>query len=94
MGLLWQPGIKLETIEREIYLTALKFYQGNKSAVADSLGVSSRTVDNKVKKFIEDGILPKNSYSTPATEVEPKGKQNRGSGKNEKKGKSTKASKN
>lgn len=60
----WQPGITLEEIEREVILSALRFYQWNRTRTADALQVSVRTIQNKISQYIEDGFLSK-------TEQEP-----------------------
>jgi DNA-binding NtrC family response regulator len=48
---LWQPGRTLDEIEKEIILTALKYYQGNKTKTSQSLGIAIRTLDNKLLKY-------------------------------------------
>jgi Bacterial regulatory protein, Fis family len=48
---MWQPGITLEQIEREVILKALRFYQGNKTQTARALGVAVRTIDNKLECY-------------------------------------------
>jgi two-component system response regulator AtoC len=47
----WQPGIKLEEMEKQIILAAMQFFHGNKQKVADSLGISIRTVRNKLNQY-------------------------------------------
>lgn len=48
---MWQPGKKLEDIEREVILAAMKFFYNNKTRAAESLGISIRTIDNKMEKY-------------------------------------------
>jgi hypothetical protein len=47
----WQPGITLEEIEKEVILTAMRFFHNNKTHVAQALGVSIRTIQNKMAKY-------------------------------------------
>lgn len=47
----WQPGMSLEEVEKDIILAALRFFQNNKTQVAQSLGLSIRTIDNKLEKY-------------------------------------------
>lgn len=48
---MWQPGRTLEEIERETIEKAFRFYQGNKTQTAASLGIAIRTLDNKLDKY-------------------------------------------
>ena len=48
---MWQPGKTLESIEREVIQQAFRFYQGNKTATANSLGIAIRTLDAKLEKY-------------------------------------------
>lgn len=50
----WQPGISLESMERQVILAAFRFYRGNKTATAQSLGIAIRTLDNKLEKYQAD----------------------------------------
>lgn len=47
----YQPGVTLEQIEKEIILQAIRFYGGNKTRTAQSLGISIRTLDSKLAKY-------------------------------------------
>ena len=47
----WSPGMKLETLEEHVIIKAYAFYQNNKTATANSLGISIRTLDNKLEKY-------------------------------------------
>lgn len=49
----WQPGITLEEIEKEVILKALQFYHGNKTHTANALGISIRTIQNKLAQYSE-----------------------------------------
>lgn len=50
----WQPGVTLEVLEQEAIEAAFKFYQNNKTATANSLGISIRTLDAKLEKYGDD----------------------------------------
>ena len=50
----WQPGISLESMERQVILAAFRYYRGNKTATAQSLGIAIRTLDNKLEKYEAD----------------------------------------
>lgn len=52
--IIWTPGVSLEENEREIILAAMKHHNGNKSAVARSLNITVKTVDNKLEKYAKD----------------------------------------
>jgi DNA-binding NtrC family response regulator len=49
----WEPGITMEQIELAVIQSALKHFDGNKSRAARALGVSVRTIRNKVAKYPE-----------------------------------------
>ncbi len=55
----WQPGISLEEIEREVIITALRFYQWNRTRTADALKLSVRTIQNKISQYVDEGYLEK-----------------------------------
>lgn len=50
----WSPGVTLEMIEKQVILNALRFYRGNVIQCAISLGVSDRTIRNKMEKYEQD----------------------------------------
>jgi DNA-binding NtrC family response regulator len=49
----WQPGVTLDTVERDVIERALRFFEGNKAATARSLGIAVRTLDNKLASYEE-----------------------------------------
>lgn len=51
----WSPGVTLEQIEKDVILRAFRFYRGNKTTTATSLGISIRTLDHKLEKYENDG---------------------------------------
>ena len=52
----WIPGATLETIEKEVILEALKYHQGNRTHTARALGISIRTLRNKLADYRRDGL--------------------------------------
>lgn len=50
-------GTSLSEAERQIILATLDFYEGNKQETAERLGVSLKTLYNKLKKFDEEEVL-------------------------------------
>lgn len=51
MSVVWFAGKKMEDIENEVLMEALRFYGGNRSATANSLGISPRTLENWLKRI-------------------------------------------
>lgn len=41
----------IEMMEKEMILSALKFYEGNKTKAAQSLGITVRTIQNKLSLY-------------------------------------------
>jgi two-component system response regulator FlrC len=54
--LAWKPGRTLDEVERQVILEALKFYQGNRTHAAKALGISIRTLRNKLAEYRVMGI--------------------------------------
>lgn len=50
----WSPGQSLEYIEQVSIQECFKFYRENKTATAQCLGISIRTLDAKLEKYEED----------------------------------------
>lgn len=50
----WEPGITVDIAEKMIILQAFKFYRGNKTQTAQSLGIAIRTLDSKLERYAED----------------------------------------
>jgi DNA-binding NtrC family response regulator len=55
----WKPGLSLGEMERELFVMTLESTGGNRARAAELLGVSLRTVRNKVREF---GLPPRNNY--------------------------------
>jgi hypothetical protein len=53
----WSPGVTLEGIEKQVILYAFRFYRGNKTQTSISLGISIRTLENKLEKYEQDGKI-------------------------------------
>lgn len=47
----WQPGMTLEDIEKRTILEALRFYRGNKTQTASALGITAKTLYNKLETY-------------------------------------------
>jgi two-component system response regulator FlrC len=54
--LIWKPGRTLDEIERTVILEALKHFSGNRTHTAKALGISIRTLRNKLAEFRVMGI--------------------------------------
>lgn len=52
----WKPGRTLDDIERNVILEALKYHQGNRTHTARALGISIRTLRNKLADYRALGI--------------------------------------
>ncbi len=59
----WQPGMSLEQLEKQTILAALRFYRSNQSATAQSLGITVKTLYNKLQQY-EKGDQVK-AYTAP-----------------------------
>jgi transcriptional regulator with PAS, ATPase and Fis domain len=52
----WVPGQTLDDIERNVILTALEYHQGNRTHTARALGISIRTLRNKLADYRRLGL--------------------------------------
>ncbi len=52
----WTPGQTLNDIERNVILDALKYHKGNRTHTAKALGISIRTLRNKLAEYRLMGI--------------------------------------
>lgn len=52
----WEPGISLEEIERHAIIGALEHFSGNRTHAAEELGVSLRTIRNKIVQYEAQGF--------------------------------------
>ncbi len=55
-GSVWKPGKTLDEIERNVILEALKHFSGNRTHTAKALGISIRTLRNKLAEYRVMGI--------------------------------------
>lgn len=55
-SLSWKPGRTLDELERNVILEALKHFSGNRTHTAKSLGISIRTLRNKLAEYRLMGI--------------------------------------
>ncbi|HUP58561.1 MAG TPA: sigma-54 dependent transcriptional regulator, partial [Bdellovibrionota bacterium] len=53
----WEPGRTLDDIEKSVILEALKYHQGNRTHTARALGISIRTLRNKLADYRRDGLV-------------------------------------
>lgn len=53
----WLPGETLDAIERNVILEALKYHHGNRTHTAKALGISIRTLRNKLADYRKIGIF-------------------------------------
>lgn len=58
----WKAGLSLEEMERQLFAMTLDATGGNRARAAELLGVSLRTVRNKVREF---GLPPRSNYRSP-----------------------------
>jgi DNA-binding NtrC family response regulator len=63
----WKPGLSLDEMERQLFAMTLESTGGNRARAAELLGVSLRTVRNKVREF---GLPPRNTYRHEAASSE------------------------
>jgi two-component system, response regulator FlrC len=52
----WTPGRTLNDIEKRVILEALEYHHGNRTHTARALGISIRTLRNKIADFRRQGI--------------------------------------
>ncbi len=55
----WKPGLSLGEMERRLFTMTLEATGGNRARAAELLGVSLRTVRNKVREY---GLPPRSNY--------------------------------
>lgn len=54
--MIWQPGLKMAEVERQVIEDAMRFHMGDKKAVARALGVSEKTIYNKLESYRKDDM--------------------------------------
>lgn len=50
---IWFPGMKFDELEKAVILSCLEFTRGNKTKAAEALGITPRTIDNKLAIYKE-----------------------------------------
>jgi DNA-binding NtrC family response regulator len=50
-------GLTLAEVERRLILSSLSKFQGNKRLAAEELGVTARTLSNKLKAYSEESVI-------------------------------------
>lgn len=55
----WREGITLRELNDSIIRYMLRQYDGNKQLVAKELGVTQKTIYNRLKRMSEDGSVRK-----------------------------------
>lgn len=53
--IVWRPGESLDDLERRVILAALAYFGWNQEETARRLGITSRTIRNKLNRY---GLLP------------------------------------
>lgn len=73
---MWTPGKTLDEVEKDVILHALKYCEGNRTKVSSMLGITTKTLYNKLERW---GMNEKSSDETkagihlePTAEVAPK----------------------
>lgn len=56
----WRPGMTLDDLERQVILASIAHHDHNRTAAAKALGVSTRTIHNKLNRYGVKLPLPKN----------------------------------
>lgn len=49
----YNPNLNLEQYERAVILAAFRFHRGNRAAIAHSLGITTKTLYNKLKSYTD-----------------------------------------
>jgi DNA-binding NtrC family response regulator len=47
----WKPGMSMEELEKRAIARTLEYFSGNKALAARALGISERTLRNRVYRF-------------------------------------------
>lgn len=63
----WQLGMTLDMVEKEIIYEALKAFQGSKVHAASALGISLKTIYNKLEAYEKNESV----HSATGIRVEP-----------------------
>lgn len=72
-NLFWTPGMTMDDVEESVITSALRFYHNNKTATAEALGISLRTLHNKIAKYSGEPMLEEEEVVEVAPKDLPKG---------------------
>lgn len=74
----WQPGMTLADLEREAILSAYRLFEHNKTRTANALGITVKTLYNKLEKYgvlkpteesaVKNGASGANGAQAPSTQ--------------------------
>lgn len=53
----WSPGMSFETLEKNVLIRAMRHYGNNRELVAQVLGISRRTLAQRIVDFKKDGVI-------------------------------------
>jgi DNA-binding NtrC family response regulator len=62
---IWYPGLSIKEAEKQIILEALRFHQGNRTHTAATLGMSLRSLINKLSDYKKQGCSVMSSPKGP-----------------------------
>lgn len=54
--IIWNPGISLASIEKEVIIRAYRYYDKNKTITAQSLDITAKTLKTKLDQYEKDKI--------------------------------------
>lgn len=63
-AIMWQPGVTLDQIERQVIERAFHYYNQNKAKTASALGISIRTLDTRLEDYAARNINGSNDTRT------------------------------
>lgn len=54
---MWSVGMTLDALEKQVIQKAYRFFRGNKTMTSNSLGISVRTLDNKLERYEAEELV-------------------------------------
>ena len=57
--IIWGPGMSMSEVEEQIIKSAIEHYRGNKTMTAKSLGLSVKTIDDRLRTYQQKEELNK-----------------------------------
>ena len=69
-GVFWSPGMTLKDIEEQVIEAALSYFHNNKTVTAEALGISLRTLHNKLGTYAEE-VVEEVAEDTPVLSGQP-----------------------